>query len=103
MVSLPKLLDHILENGPLRTKYRHPLDKNNFHSTAYGGFTVPWIPKEMSNLYDLDSKGSLVKILRLGDDKYFLFVCNPKISRSTIHFYTFFLGCMTKHKNIITL
>ena len=74
MVSLPKLLDHILDNCALRTKYRHPLVKNNFHSTAYGGFTVPWIPKEMSNLHDLDSKGSRVKILRLGDDKYF-FIC----------------------------
>ena len=85
-VSLPKLLDHILEDCPLRAEYRRPLDQNNFCSVAYGGIKVPWIPEEiLLKLTNFNAKSCRVKILRLS-------VCNPKISRSTIHVYTFFFG-----------
>ena len=91
-VSLPKLLDHILEDCPLWAEYRRPLDQNNFCSVAYGGIKVPWIPEEiLLKLTNFNAKSCRVKILRLS-------VCNPKISRSTIHFYTFFLGCMRELK-----
>ena len=90
-VPLPKLLTHILADCELATKILKANDPSKFRASGFGCITIPMIPRE--KLFDWSGHNfGQVNILKLAEDRYFLFSCYPDIVISNILFYTFFIG-----------
>ena len=88
---MPKLLTHILADCELATKILKANDPSKFRASGFGCITIPMIPRE--KLFDWSGHNfGQVNILKLAEDRYFLFSCYPDIIISNILFYTFFIG-----------
>ena len=84
--SLPQLLSHILYNCRYASKALETVDPSRFSNRCTGAVSIPCIPTRKSFEY------SKLTILKIGDDKHFLFTCDPKVRIDMIYFHTYFFG-----------
>lgn len=66
-------------------------------TTQGRSLTIPWTPRD--TFIHFGPTRSLGIILKIGANKYFMFICNPRLASSRLYFYTYFLGGPEQAKN----
>ena len=69
IISLPKLLSHILEDCKWTSKFLQTIDPFKFSAKSWFRISIPWVPPE--ELIEVSSCSGA--ILKLEDNKYFMF------------------------------
>ena len=89
-ITLPKLLSHVTQDCKWSARYLHTIESNRLGATSEDKVTIPWNPFE--EFAKRKGTRGRVSILKLGDEKYFLFSFLSCPVREKISIYTHFIG-----------